>query len=396
MISLFLASCLAKVRPVILIPGTYASVLRGTGHDLGLQWYCPQNLDDEFVWVHERFFIPPVLNCMLQWIRVYYNQTTNQAQSYPGIDFQVHDFGGIDGITHLDKFVGNISLIPYYSKLVTCFQEKGYVTGETLFGAPYDWRFGMAGQHTLYPKLKDLVETAYAKNEGEKVCLIGHSLGGFIAHEFLTKQTTQEWRDKYIAKAVYVAPSFGGAGEAVKFAWLREFQYSILHLSGEYIGNMIESAGAVHIHFPNFMLFDEEPVIYGPDDSVYYAKDLPQLFYDHGKIAGDNINLFKLNQPYLSKIPEPPNVRTYIMYNSGIPTENGYRIKDKWDGELEPVVGRGDTTLNYIPIRRWCDMNNNNPFLECNDINNSDTSTSHFGMIKHVKTIDVIFAHANN
>ncbi|XWS14812.1 hypothetical protein CRYUN_Cryun35bG0040600 [Craigia yunnanensis] len=72
--------------------------------------------------------------------------------------------------------------------LVESLQEIGYVSGETLFGAPYDFRYGLAAEGhashvgSKFKDLKDLMEKASASNGGKPVILLSHSLGGLYSN----------------------------------------------------------------------------------------------------------------------------------------------------------------------------------------------------------------------
>ena len=76
-------------------------------------------------------------------------------------------------------------LTAYMAPLVESLEEIGYVSGETLFGAPYDFRYGLAAEGhpshvgSKFKDLKDLIEKASASNGGKPVILLSHSLGDF-------------------------------------------------------------------------------------------------------------------------------------------------------------------------------------------------------------------------
>lgn len=70
-----------------------------------------------------------------------------------------------------------------------------------------------AGQ--FFIKLKILVEQAYETNEGQRVTLMGHSLGGLMSLIFLQRQD-DAWKEKYIDKFIALAAPWGGSVKALK------------------------------------------------------------------------------------------------------------------------------------------------------------------------------------
>ena len=107
----FLACTAFSLKPVVLIPGTYASVLQMTGSNMGLQWYCPKKVENSIIWLEEKYFVPPVVNCLLQWVTVHYDAKTDSQVPLPGANIDVYDFGGLGGVSYVDKFIGNISFV---------------------------------------------------------------------------------------------------------------------------------------------------------------------------------------------------------------------------------------------------------------------------------------------
>jgi len=378
-----LCSCL---KPVILIPGTYASVLQFTGTNSDLQWYCPKTLNQAIVWVGEKYFIPPIINCVIQWVALHYDSVNNKQMSIPGMDVDVYGWGSVAGVTYLDHFIGNISFIPYFSDLAKVFRSHGYQDDITLFGAPHDWRFGISNQEVLWPRLKDLCEKV-TQSTGEKAVLIGHSFGGFVCHHFaanIIPNYGSDWADKYLGQIIELSPSFGGAGSAVLYAYLRALKYEI-EFKTELLEKTIESLGCIHTHFPNYelqKLHGDPPVVIGPDGTEYKASQLTQLLIDKGKVTGDNINLLHIMEPYLAAAPKKSTVKETIFYNSAIETCNGIKVDD-WDNDkkVSQLNGRGDGTVLADNIEAYCNNIADKGLTKCIDMNDSSKNGKHFEML---------------
>jgi hypothetical protein len=109
---------IAARKPVILVPGTYASQLKITCQDCGAKWYCPKNLNDQVFWLDEKFIFPPAYNCLLHWVKQKYNEKDKCAGNIDGADIDVVDFGGLSGVTNVDSFLKyNISFISILQKV---------------------------------------------------------------------------------------------------------------------------------------------------------------------------------------------------------------------------------------------------------------------------------------
>lgn len=381
MLLALLNSFSASLKPVILIPGTYASVLQMTGHDLGHQWYCPKSLNNTIIWIDEFYFIPPILNCVIQWAKVYYDSKNNEQVSHPNSTIDILDFGKLTGVTSIDKFIGNYSFIPYYTAMIDYFEKLGYQEGIDLFGAPIDWRLGLAASEKVFhPRLIKLVEEIYAKTQ-QKVVLIGHSFGGYTVQNFLSNGASQEWIDKYIEKGIALAPSFGGAIESMLIAWTREIQ-KIITIKNEFLTEALETMGAVHIHFYNWELFPNQTVVYTPDGTEIKTEKFSQFLIDHQKINGDSIPLLKLNEKFTSKFPNQTKAPLYIIYNSGRQTATAFKLKD-WDSDdIEKVYGEGDGTINAEGIRKYCNKYASN--THCYDFKDDGPFGNHLMMLyKH-------------
>jgi hypothetical protein len=118
----------------------------------------------------------------------------------PGVTISVRDFGGFDGIN-----------TNYHSFLKT-LRGWGYNVHKNAFGAPYDYRYlsseALAGAGFV-ADMKQLVETAYDRNNGRRVVIVGHSNGGPTIYAFVTAMSTH-WKDTYVAGIVGLSGNFLG------------------------------------------------------------------------------------------------------------------------------------------------------------------------------------------
>nr|CAB3497509.1 unnamed protein product [Digitaria exilis] len=149
------------------------------------------------------------MDCFLEQMRLVYDPSINEYRNLAGVETRVPNFGSPRGFRNKN---------PLHSK--QCFdyvreglERLGYRDGDTLFGAPYDWRYAppLPGQpskvySSFFKEFKALVEAASTKHHSKKVILVGHSYGGFVALEFV-RNSPLAWRKQYIKHLVLVAPT---------------------------------------------------------------------------------------------------------------------------------------------------------------------------------------------
>lgn len=333
-------------KPIVIIPPLYGSNLFITYQNVsGLHSYCTSKVSDKLLWVNPSYAIPPVYNCLFQLLTVYWDNETENYMSRPNTTISVHDFGGDSTVKYIAHGLGGwLRLIESFKSLIQHFKHKGYVVRRDIFAAPFDWRLAVAGLDLFWPNLKNLVEHAYRVNRGQKVTIFGYSCGGFTLQQFLAEHVDQEWKDKYLDRAIFLAPSFGGAGASLPSMYTKTFPIVPI-IKNDDLDAMIESMPVVHQHFPNWEIFGDREVIRTPEDNTLYARDVPQFLIDQGKVKGDNIKIMMKAANISSKAPRSPGLPTYIIYNSAVPTDFNLKFKNGYN--KDPIVEKtgGDGTV---------------------------------------------------
>ena len=366
--------------PIVIIPALYGSNLYATyGKGYSKHWYCPKHMDHKMFWVDWKYLIPPEINCFFELLRGYYDPVTDSVTSEPGLTIDIPDFGGVDSITNIDKGVFGHPFVEALGSLIELFKKHGYVVKKDLFGAPYDWRLAMVGiESTFYPKLKDLIELAFQKNN-EKVTILGYSCGGMAIQRFLTKFVTTEWKEKYIKKVIFLAPAFAGSGATLNVAWNKIFP--ILHfLKLKSIADTAEASPCVQSLFPNHVVFQNYKIVDGPNGETLYPKDLSQFLIDHGKVSGNNILLLKKSEKIVSDEPVDIGVPFYLIYNSGISTEFGLKFKKSYKEEPERTFLPGDDVVPAAGPEYACNKWKAEKGMVCHNLNQKDAKFDHVGL----------------
>jgi len=138
-------------------------------------------------------------SCAKALLELSFDETKGGFSSLKGIDISITDFGGKTGIIE--------SYFPFFNTL----SGWGYVLGETLFGAPFDYRYATATnleRSGLIPNLKALIETAYNR-DSMKVYLVAHSNGGPTVYTFLSAMS-EMWKNTYVEGYISLSGNFLG------------------------------------------------------------------------------------------------------------------------------------------------------------------------------------------
>lgn len=386
------------VKPLILIPGLFGSQLYTTyGKDFAQEWYCTKTAKNKVAWVNPSYLIPPRYNCLFNMLAVVYNTTAKNFESKPGLQLYPDDFGGVDGISTLIE-AGDIRIIESFSHMVAYMKARGYVVGETLFGVPYDWRLAYVGLHngTLNADLLTLVTRAYNASGGQRVTILGYSLGSIISTQFLGNYLTAAARTQYVEKAIFLAPAFAGAGDAVAASWALRFPIAEF-LESKYIEEAVRNMPCVHVLFPNYIVYSDTAVIRRPDGTYVYADGVIDFLAEQGKLTGDSLAMARLNEEMiLKKAPVDPMVPVMFIYNSGLSTKMGLNFKNGYNNEPVKMSVAGDGTVPAKGIQWACRNFGStvNPVL-CYDMDTSDPQFNHMGLGDNSYVNELIYNYTN-
>jgi len=384
MFSVFLGTVATK-EPIIIVPGSFMANLYITTK-LKRYWYCP-TVNNKHVWGSLKYLVPPIVNCFFDWSKVAYDNQTGSIGNRDGVSINIGPFGDLDNIRGPFKALGKY-IPPIYETYIKKFIENGYQANKDLFGAPYDWRFGIQQPSEFWNDLKNLVEESVHANDNKPAILIGHSLGTKLIHRFLNEKVSAEWRHQYISKILLVAPSWSGAGAFMAMYWQRHIPYLSFFKTEalkEWLGTLTLTTG----HFPNEEVYANTTVIISPDGEEIKGKDLFNLEMQL-KIFSDEEYLINKENIQYSKVvpPQLKDVDTYIMFNSGLPTPLGLSFKGKsWDSDGETIKGNGDGIALSDGTTMYCERGREYG-VTCYDPKSGDSSKYNHGTI--LSTDDVV------
>ncbi|OHS97497.1 Lecithin:cholesterol acyltransferase family protein [Tritrichomonas foetus] len=368
-------------KPIFLVPGLLGSILHGSVTEKK-RWYCP-TFQDQDVWINKMLTVPPVFNCLFDFVGLQWNNNTNEPEQVKDVNLSIVDFGGLNGVSFFDTPLLGMSFVPYYkpliNKLKTQFQYEERID---LFGIPFDWRFGVHQKSDYFEKIRQQVEDAFYLNHNEKAIMIGHSMGCYLLDVFLMNYTTAEWRNKFVDKVILLAPSFGGSFSAFYSLWTkRPPVVSILGTFPDTIGTM----GGIHAHMPNYDIFENDILLIEKDGQPKYAKDLVEVLIENGKINHDMNKILGVHEKWFSQKPSPIDLPVKIVYNSGLKTP---KILNLTNDKEEIINGKGDGIVNAEGPEYVCSYWND---IECLDLNsNGLIGSDHISMLYSDKTLNFI------
>jgi len=393
MLLLLFCSCVEAKSPIILMPGIYGSNIHASyTKSPSKRWYCPKTLNQTLLWVNYNLLFPPFLDCFFELLRGYYNPKTDSVSSFPNSEYDVYDFGGVEGILYADKdgMMGKHNYISMV-KLVERLKSHGYTVKKDLFGAPFDWRIAVVGiEKNYYPRLKALIEKASSLNNGQRVTMVGFSMGSLVIQRFLTVFVTQEWKDRFIKKVIYLAPAVAGSAASVEVMWSKKLDF-MTQLESPSISDTIEASPSVHVLFPNHVAYGDIEIIRTPSGQKLTAKDVPQFMINQGKIKGDNMAMMRKSTEIISQRLEEINVPLYILYNSGIRTQFGLVFRENFNDPPNRTRTPGDGTVPSVGIEWICKNWKMDYPLVCQDFHSSDHSFRHGEMANNPYIQDLLY-----
>ncbi|KAE8657048.1 Lecithin-cholesterol acyltransferase-like 1 [Hibiscus syriacus] len=358
---LCICTTITNLHPLILVPGSGGNQLEArltTGYKpLSLfcnRWY-PISKDKEGwfrLWFDPSVLLAPFTKCFAHRMMLYYDPDLDDYRNAPGVESRVPAFGSTDSLLYLNPNLKKLTA--YMAPLVDSLEEIGYVSGETLFGAPYDFRYGLAAEGhpsrvgtKFLEDLKHLIEKASASNGGKPVILLSHSLGALYVLQLLNRNSPS-WRQRYIKHLVALSAPWGGTvQEMLTFASGSSFGVPLvdpLLVSGEQ-----RSSESNLWLLPSPKLFGPENALVITPDEAYSALEIPQFLNDIGFPEG--VIPYKSRILPLTVALQAPNVSITCIFGTGVKTPETLVYGEAgFDEQPEVVYGDGDGTVNLVSL----------------------------------------------
>ncbi|KAI5081529.1 hypothetical protein GOP47_0004712 [Adiantum capillus-veneris] len=359
-----------QLAPVILIPGAGGNQLEAklTPRYRPSSWLCrpatfslptifkqqraeqKENEDGFFrLWLNVPGILPPFTTCFAERIRLSYNPETGSCENAPGVKSRVPYFGSTSGMAYLDPSFRAVSV--YMAVLIEALEAEGYVDGETLFGAPYDFRYAPGKNASpvaslFLENLKSLIEVVYMRNGERPVVILSHSLGGLWGLYFLNQQTAS-WQQKYIGHFIPVSTPWGGTVQSMRI-------YASGYSEGARFIDPLVLRAEQRSSESNLWLLPA-PTVFGDQVLVttekggFSAFEIPKFLEDIGYPEG--VFLYNSRIPPLINCLDAPCIPVTMVFSQGIDTPQMLVYSEKGFDEQPIIVnGDGDGTVNLCSL----------------------------------------------
>ncbi|KAJ8762549.1 hypothetical protein K2173_007988 [Erythroxylum novogranatense] len=357
--------CICKatsdLHPLILVPGTGGNQLEARlTRDykptslVCNRWYPV--LKQKGGWFR-LWFDPSVLfaaftQCFADRMMLYYEKDLDDYSNAPGVETRVPHFGSTESLLCLDPSLKHIT--EYMSPLVKSLERIGYVNDKTLFGAPYDFRYGLAAKghpskvgSKFLQDLKQLVEKASARNGGKAVIILSHSLGGLFVLQLLNRNSLS-WRRKHIKHFIALSAPWGGTVDQM-FTFASGNTLGVPLVDPLLVRAEQRSSESNLWLLPNPRVFGQKQLVVTPNAN-YSAQDIARFLTDIGFSEG----VYPYQSRTLPLIMEEvsvPGVPVTCIFGSGVKTpETLFYGEDGFDKQPEVVYGDGDGTVNLASL----------------------------------------------
>uniref|UniRef100_A0ACD5XED3 Uncharacterized protein n=1 Tax=Avena sativa TaxID=4498 RepID=A0ACD5XED3_AVESA len=348
------------VHPVVLLPGNTCSQIevRLTDAYEPLSPLCAARKGDgrwSLLWKNNSAPDAEV-PCFADQLRLVYDHAAGDYRNAPGVETRALSFGSTRGF--LADNAADKELCT--GKLVEALEREGYRDGETLFGAPYDFRHAPApaGQanrelHLFRRRLRALVEYASRVNGDMPVILVSHSQGGYFALDFL-RRSPLPWRRRFIKH--YVMASTGAGGFVLS---MQRLATSIASSSASYSSPSpadVLSMPSVGRTFASTFTALPSPVAFGEDTPLvvtrnksYAARDMPAFLAAAG-LPPYAVRLYETRALPVALNLGAPVVPVTCVNGVGVPTPEMLVYRGGHGNAPEVVYGDGDGVVNLASI----------------------------------------------
>ncbi|KAL6640080.1 hypothetical protein ACP70R_022390 [Stipagrostis hirtigluma subsp. patula] len=291
---------------------------------------------------------PGAAPCLADQLRLVYDPAARDYRNAPGVETRVVGFGSTRGFLADDPADKDLCM----GRLVEALERAGYRDGETLFGAPYDFRQApaAAGQpcrafSRFRRRLRALVEHASARNGGRPAVLVSHSQGGYFALEFLNRSPLS-WRRRHVKH--FVMASTGAGGFVLMLRSLAAAAAAAA--GGSPLSRVRTSSASAFTALPSPKVFGAGTPLVVTRARNYTARDVPELLAAMG-LPPQAVALYEARALPVALGFQAPVVPTTCVNGVGVPTMETLVY---WDGDFgedpEVVYGDGDGLINSASI----------------------------------------------
>lgn len=398
---LFMCQATTTLHPLILVPGNGGNQLEArltseykpSSLFCNRRWLCPVKKDKDGwfrLWFDLSVILAPFTKCFAERMMLYYDPILDDYHNAPGVETRVPDFGSTQALLYLNPHLKHASA--YMSNLVESLEKLGYVDGENLFGAPYDFRYGLAAEghpskvgSKFLDDLKQLIENASTSNGGKPVIVVSHSLGGLFVLQLLIRNSIS-WGQKHVKHFIALSAPWGGTVEQM-LTFASGYTLGIPLANPLLVREEQRSSESNLWLLPSPKVFAETKLVV-TSTNYYTARDIPRFLEDIG--SPERIYPYESRiLPLSGDLAAPTEVPVTCIIGSDVKTaETLFYGENGFDKQPEIEYGDGDGTVNMISLlaleSEWAD--NRNQSLKVIKI----PGVSHTSILKDVVALDCI------
>lgn len=356
----------AHPAPVVVVPGLGGSVLearlhnRPPGRDCATQthkqWYT--------IWASVVQGVARY-DCFKSNLQVYENASRpGGLANYTGVMIRPRDYGGTGGIEYSNAGTGEPPIAYMHALVQRLADQGGYVRGVSVRAATNDFRTvgNPAALAYEYARLRRLVEDTVRLNNGSKVHLLSHSLGGPVANLFLTTFVDHAWKAQYIASHIMLSAPLLGTPVAI-YAALSGPRY-------DYVPQYLPALVVPLVRtFPSIVwmwprLGPEGKNVWGDDVDFVRTPSRNYTLRDLKALAGDVPGADVLSDQWdavanrTARSADDPHVPVLCMFANDTRTDLSIKTVDTFDAKgttLASTWGDGTVSLRSLDACRGWD-----------------------------------------
>ncbi|XP_078442323.1 alpha/beta-Hydrolases superfamily protein [Wolffia australiana] len=361
MVALLQACAAAKLHPIVLIPGNGGNQLeaRLSKDYKPSSFFCRlwgnrrNNGDGWFrLWFDPIILLRPFTQCFADRMALRYVEELDDFRNVAGVETRVPHFGSTRGLRYLDP--GFQSISEYMETLVESLEGIGYRDGDNLYGAPYDFRYGLSGGgrpcsvgDRYLADLKQLVENATAA-ASKPVVLIAHSLGNLFAMNLLLR-SSPDWRRRHVKHLVALSPPWGGS-VVLMLTFASGSTLGVPVVDPLVLRDEQRSSESNLWLLPSPAVFKDRPLVISPGKN-YTAVGMSSFLEDIGYREGVGPYENRVLPLVEREVVAPPEVPVTCVVGTGVKTpERLVYGKEGFDRQPEMVYGDGDGTVNLASL----------------------------------------------
>ncbi len=265
-------------------------------------------------------------------------------------------------------------------------RKWGYKDGWTLRAAPYDFRFGTSSMPNFYEPLRHLVEQTFRETRGRRVTLLAHSMGGLLAHHFLSRQP-RHWKEKYIESLVTLNTPWQGSIVMLQ-AVLSGYTWGFSSVDALLLRHAQRSSPSAFSMFPSPAAWGRHHTVVATPGRNYTTWEYDALFEDAGFPVGRH--MWENSRRDVESYRQAPGVPSHCLYSSGRDTATGLRYGEEFpDSSPELLLGPGDGSVTINSARGCESWRSSGDFV----LSREFTNTGHADILgssemhKHLETL---------